>query len=135
MNAHEFVAALERNLLPLVHNERTIVARFSSSKGYTSRPFSSSIFVNFINLPEERHRQRRGGGAESENNRMMFTIHGFGEEETMSVDKVKIEHSVNGITSRPSLRGKTASPEKIAEYLARYINDVAAQYPPHFTHE
>ena len=135
MNAHEFTAALDRNLSPLVHNERTLIARFSSSRGFTTRPFQSAIYVNFINLPEERHRQKWGGGAESENNRMMFSIHGFGEDETVSVDKVKIEHPVCGITSRPSLRGKTASPEKIAEYLAGYINKVAETVPPNFTHE
>jgi hypothetical protein len=78
MNAHDFTAALDRNLSPLVHNERTLIARFSSSRGFTSRPFQSSVYINFINLPEERHRQKRGGGAESENNRMMFAIHGFG---------------------------------------------------------
>jgi hypothetical protein len=135
MNAFEFTAALDRNLSPLVHNERTLLARFSSSRGFTTRPLQSAVHVNFINLPEERHKQKRGGGAESENNRMMFSVHGFGEDETVSVDKVKIEHPVCGIPHRPALRGKTASPEKVAEYLARYINDVAAQVPPDFTHD
>ena len=135
MNDLEFTAALDRNLSPLVHNERTLIARFSTSRGFTSRPQESTIFVNFINLPEERHRQKRGGGAESENNRMLFSIHGFGEEESAPVDKVKLEHTVNNFLGRPSLRGKTGSPEVIAAYLARYINDVAETVPPNFTHD
>ena len=129
MNAIEFTAALDAHLSPLVRDERTVVARFKSSKGFTTRPFQSSIVVNYINLPETRHRQKRGGGAESENNRMMFMIGGFGEEETDHTDKVVIEQHVNALgdpwgtitgvrTSRPTpMRKKTASPEKIAEYL------------------
>ena len=135
MNALEFTAALDRNLSPLVHNERTLIARFSTSRGFTSRPRESTIFINFINLPEERHLQKRGGGAESENNRMMFSVHGFGEEESAPVDRVKLEHLVCGIPHRPSLRGKTGSPESVAAYLARYINDVAETVPPNFTHK
>ena len=146
MNALEFTAALEAGLSPLVSGERTVIARFKSSRGYTNRPLQSSIAVNFINLPEARHAQRRGGGAESENNRMLFMIDGFGEDESESVEKVVIEQRVNGLgdpwgiggerISRPKpLRKKTARPEKIAEYLANYLNDVAANVPPNLTHE
>ena len=131
MNAHDFTAALDQNLSPLVRNERTLVARFSSMH----RAFQSMIFVNFINLPEERHRQKRGGGAESENNRMLFTVEGFGEhEEDPSAPKLKVEQSVHGLFEFRRMRTKTASPEKIAEYLAGYINEVAETIPPNFTH-
>ena len=70
--ATEFLDILNSNLSPLVDRERTVIATFKSSKGFTPLPGHSSIAVNFINLPQERHKERRGGGAESENNRMLF---------------------------------------------------------------
>lgn len=87
MNATEFTQALESELSPLVRDQRTVTARFRSSRGFTSRPHQSLMFVNFYNLPEARHHEKRGGGAESENNRMMFMISGFDE-----VNKVAAEN-------------------------------------------
>jgi len=134
MNFIAFAQTLNDHLSPLVIDDRTIIVRFSSSKGFTVRPFQSSVFVNFINLPEARHRQKRGGGAESENNRMMFTISGWDTEESTPVDKVKVEHLVSSLGRAYRLKGKTASPEKIAVYLADFINKVAAENEPNLTH-
>ena len=134
-NANEFLDLLNANLSPLVDGERTVIAAFKSSKGFTNRPGSSNIAVNFINLPRERHQQRRGGGAESENNRMLFWISGFNEDPSDPVDKIKIEQSVNSIRGARNLRAKTASPDKIAIYLAKYINEIAESVPPNLTHD
>lgn len=133
-SANQFLEILDNELSPLVDAERTVVARFSSSRGFTNRPRQSMIFVNFINLPRERFEEKRGGGAENENNRMMFKISGFDEEIDTGVDKVSIEHSVSTIDGPKRLRGKTASPDKIASYLARYINEVAGSCEPRLTH-
>jgi hypothetical protein len=135
MNFIEFAQTLNDHLSPLVRDDRVVIVRFSSSKGFTARPLQSQVFINFINLPEARYRQERGGGAENENNRMMFAISGFDTEETTPVAKVKIEHSVSSFPRKYSLRGKTASPEKIAVYLADFVNNVAAENAPNLTHE
>jgi len=135
MNANEFLEILNSSLSPLVDRERTVIADFKSSKGFTDRPGSSNVYVNFINLPQERHRQRRGGGAESENNRMLFWISGFNEDSSDPVDRIKIEQSVNNISGSKNMRAKTASPDKIALYLARYLNETAGSVAPNLTHE
>ena len=134
-SANEFLRLLDANLSPLVDRERTVIAAFKSSKGFTNRPGSSHIAVHFINLPRERHQQRRGGGAESENNRMLFWISGFNEDPSDPVDRIKIAQSVNSIQGAKSMRAKTASPDKIAIYLAKYINETAESVPPNLTHE
>lgn len=135
MNFNEFAQTLKDHLSPLVRDDRVVIVRFSSSKGFTARPLQSQVFINFINLPEARYRQKRGGGAENENNRMMFAISGFDTEESAPVAKVKIEHSVSSFPREYSLRRKTASPEKIAVYLADFVNKVAAENEPNLTHE
>ena len=135
MNANEFLEILNSSLSPLVDRERTVIADFKSSKGFTDRPGSSNVYVNFINLPQERHRQRRGGGAESENNRMLFWISGFNEDSSDPVDRIKIEQSVNNISGSKNMRAKTASPDKIALYLARYLIETAGSVAPNLTHE
>ena len=133
--ATEFLDILNSNLSPLVDRKRTVIATFKSSKGFTILPDRSNIAVNFINLPQERHKERRGGGAESENNRMLFWISGFNENPSDPVDRIKIEQSVNSIRGSRNMRAKTASPDKIALYLARYINETAGSVPPNLTHE
>jgi hypothetical protein len=135
MNFIEFAQTLNDHLSPLVRDDRVVIVRFSSSKGFTAKPLQSQVFINFINLPEARHRQKRGGGAESENNRMMFTISGFDAEESTPIDKLKIEQSVSSFPREYRMKGKTASPEKIAVYLADHINKIAAENVPSYTHE
>jgi hypothetical protein len=134
-SANEFLRLLDTSLSPLVDGERTVIASFKSSKGFTLLPRHSNISVNFINLPRERHQQRRGGGAESENNRMLFWISGFNEDPSDPVDRIKIAQSVNSIRGAKGMRAKTASPDKIALYLANYINEIAETVPPNLTHE
>ena len=34
----------------------------------------------------------------------------------------------------PKMRGKSGSPDKIAAYVADYINQIAEQFEPNFTH-
>jgi hypothetical protein len=134
-SANEFLEILDSTLSPLVDGERTVIANFKSSRDFTVLPGRSSMAVNFINLSQDRHRERRGGGAESENNRMLFWISGFNEDPSDPVDKIKIEQSVNSIRGTRNLRAKTASPDKIAIYLAKYINEIAESVPPNLTHD
>jgi|WetSurMetagenome_2_1015567.scaffolds.fasta_scaffold78478_6 hypothetical protein len=100
-----------------------------------------TVFVTFINLPTSRVRERRGGGAEAENNRMLFSVSGFhgGQYATTDAEKVTAEQLVCSIGKTgnwaPKMRKKTASPEKVAPYLAKYINDVARKFPPRYTHQ
>lgn len=135
MNATDFTRTLESELSPLVRDQRTVTARFKSSRGFTSRPHQSLMFVNFYNLPEARHHEKRGGGAESENNRMMFMVSGFDEDESAPVEKLKVELSNSVFPRTYHLRAKTASPEKVTSYVADFINKVAAENEPSYTHE
>jgi hypothetical protein len=139
LNAHDFTTLLREKLSPLVDNERTVYAGFVSAKGFTTRPNQSSIHVKFYNLPEARLKERRGGGAEAENNRVLLHVHGFCDDMNAPVAKVKVELLVNNIGSRdnyaPALRAKTASPDRVAEYIADYINEIAQKYEPNFTHD
>jgi hypothetical protein len=95
----------------------------------------SAVYVNFINLPKDIG--SAGGGAEAENNRSSFWIRGFGKESPESVPptgKVKIEQANTVLPREMRMRSKTASPEKIAEYLANYLNKVVKEVEPNFTH-
>lgn len=133
MDADQFIELL-------VYNERTVSARFSP--GFAPGPGRGSVFVDFVNLPISRVKERRGGGAESENNRSTFWIHGFDSSSSNPVEKVRVEQSKNGIyqgsptqgVRAPNLRAKAATPEKIASYLADYINAVAEKFAPSYTH-
>lgn len=103
---------------------------------------SGLVFVNFFNLPSEVFAAREGGGAEAENNRMMFTVSGFdgylysgkSYSKPPANGKLRVEMSVSAFPRAMNLRAKAAAPEKIAEYLAAYVNRIAATVPPKFTH-
>lgn len=131
MNFLEFTTSLNSRLSDLVQ-ERTVRVSFSSSRGFTPRPLQSLAFIDFVNLPEGRHSEKRGGGAESENNRLRFTISGFDVDESTPVNKLKVELSTSVFPER--LRSKTASPEKIAAYVAEHLNEVASAHEPNYTH-
>lgn len=87
----------------------------------------NSIFINFFNLPTG-HDGYGGGGAEVENNRMMFLI------EVAKDGKLKIQETVSALPRTHRLRTKTASPEKLVAYLGDFLRKVIAEVPPNFTH-
>jgi len=135
-SANDFMKLLDSSLSALVDGERTVIARFSSSRGFTDRPHQSGVFVSFYNLPEARIKEGRGGGAEAENNRMLFVIRGFDEDAASPVASVKIAQSINSLgRDVKNLRAKTGDPDKIAMYLARYLNEIAEAVPPNYTHD
>jgi hypothetical protein len=136
LSAREFLHVMNTSLSPKANN-RTLIASFDA--GFSPGPGRGSIAINFINLPEPRYRQRRGGGAEAENNRQLFMVWGFGADIDDSVSSVKAEQSINGIGTpgswAPKMRAKTGDPSKVALYLINYINDVASKFDPNYTHE
>lgn len=91
--------------------------------------------VNFINLPHGVG--GAGGGAEAENNRQLFWIEGFGKETPRSpapTGKISLKQSINNLGREHSLRGKTGTPAQVAKYLADYLNKIAREVEPNFTH-
>lgn len=91
-----------------------------------------SVYVNFINLPSGVG--GAGGGAEAENNRMSFWVHGFPKDGAASKGTVKVEMSNSALPREYKLRGKTGTPEQIAKYLSDFINKVVKEVEPSFTH-
>lgn len=95
------------------------------------------VFINFVNLPLDVWQKALGGGAEVENNRIMLTVlfpqpKNWYEKEVKD-GTVRVSLSVLHIKTE-KLRGKTGNPEKIAQYVADYILNIANTVPPHFTH-
>jgi len=109
----EFVKLVESQL---VLNGRRI--RFTK--------YGTMTFINFFNFPSEVC--GGGGGAELENNRMMFSVGGFGK------DRVMVEMRVSALPRGYRLRKKTGTPPQIAKYLSDFINKVVREVEPNFTH-
>lgn len=142
MTPVEFIDVL-RSHLKL--DGRHILIRQESLRNHGSL---DAVYVNFVNLPEDVHASKQGGGAESENNRASFWIEGFGMGGTSSGPKIRVKESnsvfrhrggndVYGAPRRDAshqLRMKTAAPGVIAKYLADFINKIVAEVPPNFTH-
>ncbi len=85
-----------------------------------------TIFVHFYNLTAARRGEKRGGGAEAENNRQMFSINGA---------TGKVKHMVNALSVKP-LAGRTRkSVADAAHYVGTYINAIVETVPPKLTHE
>ena len=130
MPAKMFTEVLQELLSVLVHEDRFVVAEVVPRLGGSR----DSVHVTFVNLPKSRVKERRGGGAESENNRMLFAVRGFDDDDLSPTSRVTVEMLVNN-TSAKRMRKKTDVPIKIATYLAAYINEAAASLTPRFTHE
>jgi len=124
LNAAQFIA----HLIHLTnHNGRTVK--------YKKSPGSEVIYVSFYNLPPEVG--NAGGGAEAENNRATFSIDGWDAKDLDApapTGKVKVETRVSVFSRKLKLRAKTGSPEAICKYLADFINKLAKEVPPNFTH-
>ena len=99
--------------------------RFSVGGGKPGTPYyTGQMFINFYNVPPGH------GGAEAENNRLMLQVRGF--QGASAPDKLKVELSVQGPSfndARFRLRAKSASPEKIADYIADFLNLAAKKAP------
>lgn len=94
-----------------------------------------NVYITFINLPEGVG--GAGGGAEAENNRLSISINGFGKESPHSPPpsgKVKAEESVNALGREHRMRAKSGTPEQVAKYLADFLNNIAANVEPRYTH-
>jgi len=137
MSADDFLELLRSQLVGTIQ-DRVVLAEYA--RGFGGR---GSVMIRFYNLPLDRQRQRRGGGAENENNVILLMVDGFGTEPSHLTAKVRVEQLINGIydghpvggNRAPTLRKKTASPDKIAEYVARYLCKVAEDFPPRLTHD
>jgi len=129
MSASQFRDALQAELQSAV-GDRHVNVRLSKSWGLVK---AQSIYINYINLPKDVG--HAGGGAEGENNRMSFWIHGFGVEDAPPPSgKLQIEMSNSALPREYTLRKKTGKPSAIAGYLAEFLGKVAREVQPNFTH-
>jgi hypothetical protein len=127
--SEEFIKAVESNL-----NIQGRQVRFDNESSLGGLRYDT-VYINFYNLPKGYG--RAGGGAEAENNRMLFRVEGFGKETPHSpppTGKVKIELSVSALPREYRLRGKTGTPAQVAKYLADFLNKVVKEVKPNYTH-
>jgi hypothetical protein len=107
-------------------------------------PDTGQLFINYYNLPEATYCANAGGGAENNNNRIMLTVlfpgkHGW-YDKPVAEGMLRVSLAVLSVGTSQAfrndykLRGKTCAPEKMAEYIATYLNKVARQVPPKYTH-
>jgi uncharacterized Zn finger protein (UPF0148 family) len=97
--------------------------------------YYESVYVNYVNLPTGIG--GAGGGAEAENNRLLFKIDGFHGADPHAPPprgKVKVDMLVSALPREYSFRAKTGSPEVIAKYLGAYLTRIATEVPPNYTH-
>lgn len=87
---------------------------------------SDTVTINYFNLPKSV--AGTGAGAEASNNRVLIMVSGFGR------DKVKVENLVYDVDGGSKLRAKTATPAVIVKYVADFLNKIAKEVPPKFTH-
>lgn len=121
MTAEDFVKEFEKNLHV---GDRQVKASISTLGG-SERP---SVHIRFVNLPKGIG--GAGGGAEAENNRMSFMTH----FPTNPAEKIKIEQIVNHLGRQYNMRAKSGHPAKVAKYVADYLNRIAKEVPPKYTH-
>lgn len=96
---------------------------------------SATLYMDFINLPSGVG--GAGGGAEAENNRMMFSVDGFDRKDNDAPPpsgKLKVEMRLSTLPREHKLRAKSGTPAQVAKYLADFINKVVKEVPPRFTH-
>lgn len=113
--------------------------RFSVGGKLGGASDSPTLFINYINLPADVG--SAGGGAEAENNRMMFSVSWgprrqgpYASDKPIPEGQVRIEQSVSALPREYRLRAKTGRVVNIAIYLANFLNKVASEVPPKFTH-
>lgn len=136
MTATDFMTLLRQKFDALGHDDRCVFIEFHP--GLVTGMGRGSVSVTLVNLPLDRVRERRGGGAEAENNRALYFVNGFHSEPHTQVpaERVQVEQLVDNVGSRSErLRKKTASPEKVASYLAEHVGRLAANHPPRYTHD
>jgi len=84
------------------------------------------VIITFVNVPGG------GSGAQAMNNRYQITVDGFGagENDPPPKGKVKAKELSGGYFAKQAgvgkMRGKTGTPDKIAKYVADFINKLAA---------
>lgn len=137
MGSADFAAALA-SLLDVgdrqvrIENESRLGGKYDPEQG-RYMPYVGSVYVNFINLPTGIG--GAGGGAEAENNRMSFWVRGFDRlDPHKTATKVKVEMQTSAFPRSFNMRAKTGTPVQVAKYLAAYINKIAREVPPNFTH-
>lgn len=127
--SEDFIEMVKRHLSI---EDRQIRFKNESNLGGTRY---DTVYVNFYNLPKGSG--SGGGGAEAENNRMLFSIEGFGQSdphEAPPSGKVKIEMKVSALPREYRMRAKSGPPEAVARYLADFLNKVVKDVPPKLTH-
>jgi hypothetical protein len=101
---------------------------------------SDMMSINFVNLPPGVG--SAGGGAEAENNRALFFVDGWDKKDENApapTGKVKVEMSISlyaghGEKQPKKFRAKTGTPAQVCKYLADYINYLAKEFEPRYTH-
>lgn len=92
---------------------------------------SGQVYVTLYNIPKSENK-----GTNPDNNRFIFGITGF-DRQDLNVKAVKVKIEQGPMEGAPfaerakwKLRGKSGTPQQIAEYLAKHIHRVIAEVEP-----
>jgi hypothetical protein len=122
MTSEEFMAEIRKNL--------QIGNRFIQIHNYTLG--YGTVWIRYVNLPSCRTK----ADAESENNTVRIHIDGFSEDKDgPGVAKVSIRRASAYLNRQTQLLpGKSSNPQAIAKYVADFLNQIAADVRPNYTH-
>lgn len=127
MEKSELIESWIRSFLSLLKGDRKVFTRYT--EGYET----SQLFITFINLPSAVY----SNGAEAENNRITFEVtfpcQGNYYSKPVEPGMARVNTLVMTVKAK-KLRGKTASQEVIAKYIADYLNRIVEEVSPNYTH-
>ena len=119
MSQEEFAAALKRKVRKGIFHMKPASTTVDGSDGPTniySLTDADSLYVTWYNVDNPSDTR----GAKGENNRISVNVNGF----TSKKGKLQVELS-RGRAFFDKLRKKTASPQRILDYLADYLEKQA----------
>lgn len=122
MTSDEFMAEIRKNL----HIGDRYIQIHNYLMGY------GTVWIRYVNLPSRRAK----ADAESENNTVRININGFSEiQHGPGVTKVSVKRVSAYLNGRNwVLCGKSSKPQAVAEYVADFLNQIASNVLPNYTH-
>lgn len=124
LTAAEFVELLEKKIDP-----KDRILKIEGDERGSMR--SGQVFVHLYNVPKSENK-----GTNASNNRWVWVIEGFDRKDpNIKAVKVKLEQGASEGApfedrAKWKLRGKSGTPQQVAEYLAKFVHKVVSEVEP-----